>query len=182
MTRPKRVRRASKRAKQDPFAAYPIVAQARVPLSPKYTVEIKLHDADGVYVAACAWDPHLPSQAEKNALQDRLDEELEPFLALALRRAGRQDGNRLRITTRRNPFAFLPVLLEARLPVSEKYTLELLLHEMPDSNNALWMGWDPHPPAEEEEDEFRDLIDAALAPFFDFPIAQPGHPGRGGEV
>lgn len=179
MTRPRRLRRAEKRTQQNPFAGFPVFAQARVQLSPEYTVEIKLHDAGGTYVAALLWDPRVPTEAEMAKLQERLDEELEPFFALAQSKSKRPGGRRLRISTRRNPFEGFPVTKEARVAVSEKYTLELKLHLVPSGDNALWLGWDPHSPTEAEEDAFGDRIDAALAPFFDLAIPQPGGLTRG---
>ena len=84
MTRPKRVRQAAK----NPFAGFPVLKNARVPLSPKYAVEVTLYNAGGPLVLSCIWDPHLPSQAEKDALSDRLDEELAPFYEVALIQSG----------------------------------------------------------------------------------------------
>lgn len=167
---------------QNPFAGLPILAQSRVPLSPKYTVEIKLHDTDGAYVAACLWDPGVPTEAEMAKLREQLDDEFERLVALAQSKSKQSGGRRLRIAVRKNPFAGFPIVQEARVAVSNKYTLELTLHEVPSGDNALWIGWDPHPPTEAEEDEFGDRIDAALAPFFDLAFSQSGRSTRGGEA
>lgn len=167
---------------QNPFAGLHILAQSRVPLSPKYTVEIKLHDTDGAYVAACLWDPRVPTEAEMAKLRERLDEELEPFFALAQSKSKRPGGRRLRITTRRNPFAGFPITKEARVAVSKKYTLALTLHEVPSGDSALWAAWYPHPPSEAEKEALGDRIDAAFAPFFDLVIQQPGRITRGGNA
>jgi len=82
----------------------------------------------------------------------------------------------------KNPFAGLPVLKEARVPLSPSYTLELTLHEAPDGNTALWCGWDPHPPGQAEEDALSDRIDAALAPFLEFAFSRFGRPALIGEA
>lgn len=167
---------------QNPFAGLPILAQSRVPLSPKYTVEIKLHDTDGAYVAACLWDPRVPTKAEMAKLRERLDNEFERLVALAQSKSKQPGGRRLRITARRNPFAGFPIVKEARVAVSNEYTLELALHEVPSGKKALWAAWDPHPPSEAEEEALGDLIDAALAPFFDLAFSQSGRSTRGGEA
>lgn len=180
MTRPKSLRLAEKRAQQRPFAAYPVIAQATASLSPKHTVEIKLHDASGVHVAACLWDPGLPTEIEMSELQERLDEELAPLFSLAQGRSGQPTGDFLRITNLRNPFSGFPVLKEARVAVSEKYTLELMLHEVPSGDKALWSNWEPHPPTEAEEKAFVGRIDAALEPFLDLVFSQPGRSSWGG--
>lgn len=64
----------------------------------------------------------------------------------------------------RNPFARLPVLKEARVPLSSQYALELAIYDT-GGNTALWLAWDPHPPSQAEEGELSDRIDEALAPF-----------------
>lgn len=167
---------------RNPFANIPILAQSIVRLPPKYTVEITLHDTDGAYVAACLWDPSVPTEPEMAELQGRLDDELERIVASVQTSSKIPDGERLRLTTRRNPFAGLPVVKEARVAVSEKYTLELTLHEVPSGNNALWIGWDPYPPSEAEEEAIGDRIDAALAPFFDLALSEPQRFTKGGEA
>ena len=180
MTRPKRLRRAEKRARQSPFAAYPVLARARVPISPTYTFEIELYNVDGVHTLVRRWHPCVPKEAEMAKLQERLDEELAPFLALAESKSGLPISWGLRIKIESNPFAALPVIMEARTPVSEKYTLELTLHEVPSGDCALWIGWDPHPPSMAEELAFEHRIDAALAPFFDVGFGRPRHSPWGG--
>ena len=78
----------------------------------------------------------------------------------------------------RNPFARLPVLNEARVPLSPKYALEMAIYDA-GGNTALWLGWDPHPPSQAEEDELSDRIDEALAPFFHEAYARAGLLERG---
>jgi hypothetical protein len=65
----------------------------------------------------------------------------------------------------RNPFARLPILKEARVPISPKYTIELALHDA-DGDIAVWLGWEPYPPSETEQNALSERIDEALAPFF----------------
>lgn len=75
MTRPKSVRRQM----TGPYAGLPILKKKRVRMSSKYAVDIALHDAEGVYVISCVWDPKLPSAIEMDKLHNRLQEELAPF-------------------------------------------------------------------------------------------------------
>ena len=79
MTRPKSVRRQMK----GPYAGLPILKKKRVRMSSKYAVDIALHDAEGVYVISCVWDPKLPSAIEMDKLNGRLQEELAPFVEMA---------------------------------------------------------------------------------------------------
>ena len=84
MTRPKRMRQAA----QNPFRNLPVLQHVRVPLTPKFAVEITLYDGGGVYPISCVWDPHKPSNGEMAALAERLAEELTPFYVAAFRLSG----------------------------------------------------------------------------------------------
>lgn len=65
----------------------------------------------------------------------------------------------------RNPFALLPILKEASVPVSPKYTLEVSLHGAP-GDIAIWLSWEPYPPSEAEESALSERISEALEPLF----------------
>lgn len=84
MTPPKSVRQVGR----NPFALCPVLKEARIELSPKYALELALHDVAGDTALWCGWDPHPPSQAEENELSDRIDEALAPFFHEAGIRTG----------------------------------------------------------------------------------------------
>lgn len=89
MTRTKSARQVGR----NPFARLPILKEARVPVSPKYTLELALHDAGGDIAVWLGWEPYPPSKAEENALAERIDEALEPFFNEAYTRAGLLEGD-----------------------------------------------------------------------------------------
>jgi len=77
---------------RNPFAGLPILKEASVPVSPKYTMKLALHDAGGDVALWCGWEPNPPSKAEEDALSEQIDEVLEPFFLEACTRAGLLKG------------------------------------------------------------------------------------------
>ena len=75
MTRPKSIRRQI----DGPYAGLPILKEKRVRMSSKYAVDIALHDAKGIYMISCVWDPELPNASEMAMLHNHLEAELAPF-------------------------------------------------------------------------------------------------------
>lgn len=75
-----------------PGASQRVVARSRVRITPKYTLEIRIYDFDGVYPIEVIWDPYLPSPTKQKLLARKVDAALAPHYAKLLELVGLLEG------------------------------------------------------------------------------------------